>query len=143
MMSVLINGRIKQKKKVEDFVYSTLFDLMPRLKRTVYIDVNVVTKCDNEYYALCHGDKEEIFIELARESDGNKFTLDEMMLNLAHELVHAKQFIRGELHPTLYKWKKFKKDYAKTPFFKQPWEKEAYLMEDKIFNQFWKNGKSI
>ena len=44
MMSVLINGRIKQKKKVEDFVYSTLFDLMPRLKRTVYIDVNVVTK---------------------------------------------------------------------------------------------------
>ena len=143
MMSVLINGRIRQKKKVEDFVYSTLFDLMPRLKRTVYIDVNVVTKCDNEYYALCHGDKEEIFIELARESDGNKFTLDEMMLNLAHELVHAKQFIKGELHPTLCKWKKFKKDYAKTPFFKQPWEKEAYLMEDKIFNQFWKNGKSI
>ena len=66
-----------------------------------------------------------------------------MMLNLAHELVHAKQFIKGELHPTLYKWKKFKKDYAKTPYFKQPWEKEAYLMEDKIFNQFWKNGKSI
>ena len=33
MMSVLINGRIKNKKKVEDFVYNTIFDLMPKLKR--------------------------------------------------------------------------------------------------------------
>tara|TARA_Y100000114_G_C11690096_1_gene293121 strand:- start:62 stop:472 length:411 start_codon:yes stop_codon:yes gene_type:complete len=136
MMSVLINGRIKQKKKVEDFVYSTLFDLMPRLKRTVYIDVNVVTKCDNEYYALCHGDKEEIFIELARESDGNKFTLDEMMLHLAHELVHAKQFLKGELHPNLSKW--YKKDCSNLPYRQTPWEKEAYLLEQEIINKHWK-----
>ena len=136
MMSVLINGRIKQKKKVEDFVYNTLFDLMPRLKRTVYIDVNVVTKCDNEYYALCHGDKEEIFIELARESDGNKFSLDEMMLHLAHELVHAKQFLRGELHPNLSRWNK--KDCSRLPYRQTPWEKEAYLLEQEIINKHWK-----
>ena len=136
MMSVLINGRIKHKKKVEDFVYNALFDLMPRLKRTVYIDVNVVTKCDNEYYALCHGDKEEIFIELARESDGNKFTLDEMMLHLAHELVHAKQFLKGELHPNLSKW--YKKDFSNLPYRQTPWEKEAYLLEQEIINKHWK-----
>ena len=98
MMSVLINGRIKNKKKVEDFVYNTLFDLMPKLKRMVYIDIDVVTECDGGCHALCQGDKEEVNIELARQVQGVKFTHDEMMLNLAHELVHAKQFLRGELH---------------------------------------------
>ena len=70
--------------------------------------------------AILSVDKNEVEIELARQSGRKKFTLDEMMLNLAHELVHAKQFLKGELHPTLSKWKKFKKDYANTPYLKQP-----------------------
>ena len=136
MMSVLINGRIKHKKKVEDFVYNALFDLMPRLKRTVYIDVNVVKECDNGYSALCYGDKEEVVIELARESNNIKYSLDEMMLHLAHELVHAKQFIRQELHPSLQSWCKV--DYSKTPYNRTPWEKEAYLLEEELINKHWK-----
>ena len=136
MMSVLINGRIKHKRKVEDFVYDALFALMPRLKRTVYIDVNVVTQCDNGFHALCHGDKEEVIIELARESQGEKFTHDEIMLNLAHELVHAKQFLRGELHPSLHTW--CRKDFSNTPYNETPWEKEAYLLEDEILTKHWK-----
>ena len=140
MIRVNIQGRIAKKDHVITFVENALTGMMPRLRRTIDIEINVLTECDNKNYALCWGDREEVEIELARRSGSKKFTLDEMMLNLAHELVHAKQFIKGELHPTLYKWKKFKKDYAKTPYFKQPWEKEAYLMEDKIFNQYWKNG---
>ena len=143
MVIVTVHGRIAKKDKVKEYSEQVLTDLMPRLRRNVHIDIYVITECDEKNYALCWGDKDEVEIELARKSGKKKFTLDEMMLNLAHELVHAKQFIKGELHPTLCKWKKFKKDYAKTPYFKQPWEKEAYLMEDKIFNQFWKNGKSI
>jgi len=138
MLRVTINGRIAKKQKVKEYSEEVLLDLMPRLRRNVDIDVYVVTECDEKNYALCWGDKNEVEIELARKSGSKKFTLEEMMLNLAHELVHAKQFLKGELHPTLHKWKKFKKDYAKTPYFKQPWEKEAYLMEDKIFKQYWK-----
>ena len=143
MVRVTVNGRIAKKDKVKEYSEQALSDLMPRLRRNVDIDIYIVTECDEKNYALCWGDKNEVEIELARKSGSKKFTHDEMMLNLAHELVHAKQFIKGELHPTLHKWKKFKKDYAKTPFFKQPWEKEAYLMEDKIFKQFWKHGKNI
>ena len=140
MVRVTVNGRIAKKDKVKEYSEQALSDLMPRLRRNVDIDIYIVTECDEKNYALCWGDKNEVEIELARKSGSKKFTHDEMMLNLAHELVHAKQFIKGELHPTLHKWKKFKKDYAKTPYFKQPWEKEAYLMEDKIFNKHWKNG---
>ena len=140
MVRVNVYGRIAKKEKVKKYSELALSDLMPRLRRNVDIDIYVVTECDEKNYALCWGDKNEVEIELARKSGSKKFTHDEMMLNLAHELVHAKQFIKGELHPTLHKWKKFKKDYAKTPYFKQPWEKEAYLMEDKIFNKHWKYG---
>jgi hypothetical protein len=140
MIRLSIKGRIANKERIEKYIQTALLDMMPRLKRLIEIDLNVVTKCDDNNYALCWGDKNIIEIELARTSGDIKFTHDEMMLNLAHEIVHAKQFIKGELHPTLQKWKKFKKDYAKTPYFKTPWEKEAYLMEDKIFNKYWKNG---
>ena len=136
MVYISINGRTAKKKQVENFVFDVLEYLMPRLKRNVCIDVNIVRRCDNHHYALCLGDKNSAEIELARGSGDTTFTLNEMMLNLAHELVHAKQFIRGELHPNLNRWKKL--DYSNTVYTRQPWEKEAYLLEDKLINKFWK-----
>jgi len=136
MVYLSINGRIAKKKQIENFVFDVLTHLMPRLKRDISIDVNIVTRCDNHHYALCLGDKDSAEIELARGSGDLTFTLDEMILNLAHELVHAKQFIRGELHPNLNRWKNL--DYSNTLYSRQPWEKEAYLLEDKLINKFWK-----
>ena len=135
MMSLSITGRIAKKKQVENFIFDSFIHLMPRLKRSVDIDVYVVTRCENDHYALCLGDKNSAEIELARGSRDKTFTLDEMMLNLAHELVHAKQFIRGELHPSLNTWKK--SDYTNVPYSRTPWEKEAYLLEDKLIEKFW------
>jgi len=136
MVYLSINGRIAKRKQIENFVFDVLTHLMPRLKRDISIDVNVVTRCDNHHYALCLGDKDSAEIELARGSGDLTFTLDEIILNLAHELVHAKQFIRGELHPNLNRWKNL--DYSNTIYSRQPWEKEAYLLEDKLINKFWK-----
>ena len=90
--------------------------MMPRLPRSVDIEINVLTECDNKNYALCWGDREEVEIELARKSGDKKFTLDEMMLNLAHELVHAKQFIRGELHQLYISGKSSKRIMLTLPF---------------------------
>ena len=140
-MNISITGRIAKRKQVETFIFDTLEHLMPRLRRDIDIDVRVVTRCDNNHYALCFGDKNSAEIELARGSGDLTFTLDEIMLNLAHELVHAKQFIRGELHPNLNKWKRL--DYSNTAYSRQPWEKEAYLLEDNLLEIYWKtNGKS-
>jgi len=141
MMHLSITGRIQKKKAVETFIFNALKHLMPRLQRNVDIDVRVVTRCDNESYALCWGDKNCAEIELARGSGDINFTLDEMVLNLAHELVHAKQFIKGELHSNLNRWKSL--DYRDVAYSRQPWEKEAYLLEDKLKEKYWNtNGKS-
>ena len=135
MIIVNVNGKIQSKDKVKSFAETVMKNLMPRFKRKVEIDINVVTRCDGENSALCWGDKDGAEIEIARESFDVKFTLDEMMLNLAHELVHAKQFIKGELHPSLNKWKRL--DFTNVPYSRTPWEKEAYLLEDKLVNKFW------
>jgi hypothetical protein len=139
-MYISVNGRIAKKKQIEIFIFDVMKHLMPRLKRNVSIDVNIVTRCDNQHYALCLGDKDSAEIELARGSGNKTFTLKEIMLNLAHELVHAKQFVRGELHSNLNKWKSL--DYSNTAYSRQPWEKEAYLLEDELLEKYWnKNGK--
>ena len=45
---------------------------------------------------LCTGNKKEVEIEIVKHK-----SMDVMMLILAHELVHAKQFLKGELSPTM------------------------------------------
>ena len=61
------------------------------------------------------------------------------MLALAHELVHVKQYARCELYDYQGKYfgkyarfKKWRYDYSKIPYKKQPWEKEAYAREKPI-----------
>jgi len=135
-MNISITGRIARKKQVETFIFDTLEYLMPRLKRDIDVDIRIVTRCDNQHYALCFGDKNSAEIEIARGSGDKIFSINEMVLNLAHELVHVKQFIRGELHPSLNTWKKL--DFSNVVYSRQPWEKEAYLLEDKLVEKFWK-----
>ena len=128
MITISINGRIKNKKKVTTYTLDILHDLLPRVRRNVEVDINIVTRCEHDHYGLCSGDKDGAEIELARGDKDRLFTLQEMMLNLAHELVHAKQFIKGELHL----------NHSKKPYSETPWEKEAYLLEDKLLNKHWK-----
>jgi hypothetical protein len=135
MFDINIVGQIAQKRRIRTYIKSVLSYLSPRLRRPVSITVEVSTNLENNHYALCWGDKNEIIIELARQSGDTKFTLDDMMLNLAHELVHAKQFLTGQLSPVRQNWKS--KNYSTTPYSRQPWEREAYAKEDKLYSIFW------
>jgi hypothetical protein len=135
LIDIQINGQIAQKRRIRTFVKSCLTYLSPKLRRDISIEVNVITRCDNNHHALCWGDRDEVIIEIARGSNELEFTLEDQMLNLAHELVHAKQFITGQLSPVLQKWKK--KDYSKAPYSRQPWEREAYAKEEKLYKIFW------
>ena len=135
MFDINIVGQISQKRRIRTYIKSVLSYLSPRLRRPVSITVEVSTKLEDNHYALCWGDKNDIVIELARQSGDTKFTLDDMMLNLAHELVHAKQFLTGQLSPVKQNWKR--KNYSKTPYSRQPWEREAYAKEEKLYTIFW------
>ena len=132
---VSIRGRIAQKRRIEEYIQKTIQYLMPRLRRNVTVDLQIVNVCENDFYGLCWGDKSGSEIELPRNAWGTAFTIDEMMRNLAHELVHTKQLLRGDL--SRKQWWKDDPSYSNTGYAKQPWEKEAYNLEDKIFQKYW------
>ena len=90
-------------------------------------------------YGLCHIidddlDKPREFMVELDASMGNSFK--QILIWLAHEMVHVKQFVKGELwdyEDTRVVWKS--KQYSnKQPYNEQPWEKEVYRLEEKLFN---------
>jgi len=139
MINIDISGQIARKKDIYNYIEDVIYHLQPRLRRNIDLSLHIVSikpESEEYHYATCAGSKKDVDIELNRfDENGKKFTHDQMMLNLAHELIHAKQFIKGELSPKLQRFKR--KYYIKTPYSLQPWEKEAYKMESKIYNMFW------
>ena len=53
---------------------------------------------------------------------------------LAHEMVHVKQFIRGEIDAGLTRWKN--KNCIDIEYWNQPWEKEARKLQHKMVHEF-------
>lgn len=71
--------------------------------------------------------------------DNRNFIIDvglygNWMATLAHEMVHVKQFARGELDCSLQHWKG--RDHSDTEYWDQPWEKEARRLQHKMVVDF-------
>ena len=76
---------------------------------------------------------------LCESVDSRNFIIDialygNWMSTLAHELVHVKQFARGELTENLQYWKGM--DHSTTKYWEQPWEKEARKWQKKLMNDY-------
>jgi len=61
-------------------------------------------------------------------------TKDELLITIAHEMVHVKQYIYNELNDEQSLWHGVKYDSDKIPYDEQPWEIEA---ESLAHNLFW------
>jgi len=124
-------GRIAQKKRIKEYINNILYFYLPTIRRNVHIEITISNTCDDDLYGACWGDKRSIEITLARKD----LTLDQMMHNLAHELIHAKQYLKGELSPYKHMWKG--KDYSECSYLTLPWEQEAYANEEKLYKFYW------
>ena len=64
----------------------------------------------------------------------SSMTRFQQFTTLSHELVHMKQFAKGELYdytyrPEITRWKRRKINVEKTDYKDLPWEKEAYKLQ--------------
>ena len=125
-----IHGQIAEKKRIQKYVRNVLHYFMPRLRRNVFIDITFKKDLGGDF-GYCMGSKDHVEIEIGKYNQ----KLDQIMLTLAHELIHAKQFIKGELSPTLRNWKTH--NYTSIPYSRQPWELEAYKKEEMVHDIFW------
>lgn len=100
-----------------------------RLK--IHLQVNVHKGIYVDKAKTCEG--------LCEALDDRNFVIDVALYSnwvstLAHELVHVKQFARHELNESLTHWKN--KNYSKTEYWDQPWEKEARKLQRKLVQTF-------
>lgn len=76
-----------------------------------------------------------------------KLSIKEMITCLCHELVHVKQYTKREMVDFYdrkaggrkIRWKKTVYGYG-TAYERQPWEKEAFRMQETLANEIWEKG---
>ena len=117
---ITVNGGSRNQKKyafsIADFVCKK-FDMSP----TIEINFRRMTK-DENYGYCCHLDDHEFEIDVKRT-----LPMREMLITLAHELVHVKQYVRGELTEDDHR------DEKDSDYWDCPWEIEAHGREIGLF----------
>ena len=115
-----------------------------RLSKNIKISL-IFEKMPNPIYALCHwqddNHKCREFIIIVHKNLNKKQTL----IALAHEMVHVKQYARGELKDYLrseqVKWQNKVYNLNKVKYWTCPWEKEAYKKDHILYEAFKQRNK--
>ena len=113
-----------------------------RMVNNIYLDIKLTKelKKKEKAYGYCHiidddlNRPREFMIELDASM---KYGFDQILTWLAHEMVHLKQFVRGELFDYAtgrVQWKT--RSFGRLDHDDQPWEKEAYRLEGKLYEEF-------
>ncbi len=142
-MKISIKGGTKsQKKHVRSITKFCVNRLMPRMTSLeLNIRLRDFGKADKDYYGYCLAtDKASLSRPREFNIDINSTLKLRMLLEtVVHELVHTKQFARGELYQSSvtakHRWQG--KWLARTPsYWNQPWEWEAHGREAGLFIQW-------
>lgn len=90
------------------------------------------------------GDTNSVDIVIGRKLDGVELSEEKMHKSIAHELVHAKQLLSGELYKVItnpdhvdgpkFKWVYKDVDYIDVNYKERPWEIEAYRLQEELYN---------
>lgn len=101
-----------------------------RLKTNIEVKLHHKWLVEGDAEALCEAVDERTFI-----IDVGLYC--NWISNLAHEMVHVKQFARGELDPNMTRWKS-NRYVGDIEYWDQPWEKEARKLQHKMAELFTK-----
>lgn len=131
----IMNGAQWMKILTERVIYHCIEELMPRM-RTLDITVEFSSDMGETAGAVLEIDKRMFEIELSEF-----LSFDELIKTVCHEMVHVKQYARGEMKAesigaVLWRNEEVASDLAN--YYEFPWEVEAYEMEVILFESFLK-----
>ena len=127
-------GRCRNEDAVNIYICNLLKALKIHRLSSKAIDIEFKNRLEGDAQGFCVGDKAQASIQIARRSSGQKMSFLVQMQTLAHELTHAKQFLRGELdydEDGNFTW--MNKSANGYKYKNQPWEKEASKKEKALF----------
>ena len=123
-----VAGRHAKKKIVDQYIRNLMKQLNIHRFTKRDIAIEFQSKLDDDADGLCIGDTKEVYLTIATKDK----SFMRQMQALAHEMVHARQFLRGQLTCIGgFAWKGRKASGYE--YENQPWEKEAYKLERDLF----------
>jgi len=123
-----IEGRPRHRAIVEEYVSNLMVSLNIHRFTSRAVNIEFLKTLDGDAQGLCNGDKQVALISINKS-----IPFLRQMQALAHEMVHAKQFLRGELNYIENQLSWQGKAAAKVAYMSQPWELEAYRLERDLF----------
>ena len=146
-MQLYIEGYRRHNKELHRAISSAALDyseilLGTRMSNNIYLDIKLTNnlKKKEKAYGYCHivddnlSRPREFMIELDASM---KYSFEQILTWLAHEMVHLKQFVRKELcdyESGRVQWKS--RSFGRVHYDDQPWEKEAYRLEGELYEMF-------
>jgi len=113
----------------------------------IHVNFKKFIDADHSHAGFCLGDEEESVIDIATHhvyecGEETLYTPVELARTLAHEIVHAKQFARGQINLVDHVWRHGNEttDCTGLEYAKTPWEVEAYAYEEILTDLFWENN---
>ncbi len=146
-MNLYIEGyRTQNKKLVEDITsaaYYFVYELVGgRFARNITVDIKLTKdlKQKTGAYGFCQiMDDVDKPREFELEIDAStKHEISQLLTWIAHECVHLKQFVLGELYDyedNTVQWKT-KRYKLHMDYDDMPWEREAYRLETKLYEKW-------
>jgi len=126
LLDINIPSHIKDKDRVLLYVINLCKELNIHRLRNREITIRFKSVMEDDAWGYCIGDVYDVDIQINRT-----IPFEDQMQTLAHEMVHAKQFLRKELDGNLWK----KRNYEKCVYEHQPWEKQANALEEKLYKR--------
>ena len=147
LMLVNIKGSTKTTRKlVESAVWDYAERLMSkRLAKTLVLNINLIRNynekegCEGSWIWAYWDELKKTPREFTIELDSS-ISIRNILLNLAHEMVHIKQWAKGEIYeyatPGKVRFMKKKYDMNDLEYWDYPWEVEAFGKQLGLFVRF-------
>lgn len=129
-------GSPKQRQWANDAVSFALDQLLPRHRS---LEITVVFKNLKGVDGWCMWEDDNVNPREFTIMVYRGFGRENVLKTVLHEMVHVKQYAKGELqerykfgHKQLWKGK----DCSDVNYWDQPWEVEAYKLQDELYDKF-------
>lgn len=111
--------------------------LMPRRRKPIYVEVEIALDEDmGVAEALIHQEDEDSFFMSIAENALDNY--EELAYTVAHECVHMKQYLRGEVKDLAVdrkRWKGVEYNLTEVAYADLPWEQEANFLQMPLGNK--------
>jgi len=138
MNLVTVKGGKKGQRQLAEQIVGLMLDRLGLGRtRSLTIDLEIIRNLEkNEGVQGWHWEVEDKYDHEIGIDAG--LGLRDFITSICHEMVHLKQVYRGEF--TQKDGKQFWKgrDHSKDEYDDQPWEKEAYKLQDELALEVWK-----